>query len=293
MANKIDKDRLFGNYFDTSVQVFSNLENIFDVKGVFAQIFGSEWGNGQPFDNVDQEQRAKDRVRSSWAWQQLSDLYDYSVDGIAGSRDPIDIVIGGAEVLSFLNTENCAPTAEWHHITSKGDGRFALDDGQPVLVDKVALLAAVDVRTVRNAISAGELVSFKSENGLAVENASARTWLNGRRGFKPTVILGDEIGNLNDIATPSAFGAFMSAQRVRNGMGGEKNELFVFHPSFDERIVTEIEAGIFNLPIDAAFQIADLYRLDRKHFLACVMRVFYSEELSSLREAMLSNKGAV
>lgn len=289
MAKKFDKEALFENYFQTASIVFSTFESVFDVTGVWSQVFGNEWGHGQPFDTPEIEQAAKDRVRSSGAWQQLSALYDYSVEGIAGNMHPMDIVIGGAEVLSFIRTENHSPSIEWELITVKGDGRYALDDGMPVLVEKVALLAAVDIRTVRNAISAGELISFKSDEGVKIENASARAWLNGRKGFKPTVMHEDEIGCLNDISTPSLFGAFMSAQRTRIGLDGDENKLIVFHPSVNARAISEVEAGIFSLPIDTVFPIADFYRLDRKQFLACVMRVFFSEELSSLREALLAD----
>lgn len=289
MAKKIDKEMLFKNYFDTAVEVFSTFEGVFEVKGVWSQIFGAEWGDGQAFNSPAIEQAAKDHVRSSWAWQQLSDLYDYAVDGNAGNRHPVDIVIGGAEVLSFIRTENHSPSFEWDYITAKGDGRFALDDGEAVLVEKLALLAGVDVRTVRNAISAGELVAFKSDDGLAIENPSARTWLLGRRGFKPTVMLDEDIGGLDDISTPAAFSAFMSAQSKRLGLDTEGNKLVAFHPSVDARAISEIEAGIFKLPLDTVFPIADLYRLDRKQFLSCVMRVFFSEQLSTLRETLIAN----
>lgn len=50
MAKKFDKEALFENYFETASIVFSNFESVFDVTGVWSQVFGNEWGHGQPID---------------------------------------------------------------------------------------------------------------------------------------------------------------------------------------------------------------------------------------------------
>jgi hypothetical protein len=44
----------------------------------------------------------------------------------------------------------------------------------------------------------------------------------------------------------------------------------------------QLEAGVFALPLDAVFPVADFYQVDRKAFLECVMRVFFYEELRML-----------
>lgn len=287
MAKRIDKEVLFENYFHTAVEVFATFEDVFDVEGVWSKIIGADDSEKNGFSTSQAEQAAKDHVRASGAWQTLSYLYDYAVDGIDGNQHPIDIVIGGAEVLSFIKTENRAPAIAWDQITAQGDGRHALDYGQSVVLEKVALLAGVDVRTVRNAVSGGELIAFKTDDGLAIDNASARSWLNGRRGFKPTVIVGEAINGLNEVTGPAEFGAFLVAQRKRIGLDGGEKKLVAFHPAVDAHAISEIETGVFKLPIDTAFPIADFYQLDRKEFLSCVMRVFFSEQLSTLRETLL------
>jgi hypothetical protein len=92
--------------------------------------------------------------------------------------------------------------------------------------------------------------------------------------------------NLEEITGPAEFGAFLSAQRTKIGLVGDENKLAVFHPSVDARAILEIESGVFKLPIDTVFPIADFYQIDRKRFLACVMRVFFGEQLSALRETL-------
>ena len=291
MAKQIGKEVLFDNYFQTAVEVFETLENVFDVEGVWSQIIGAEDSEKYGFTSPESKQMAMDRVRKSSAWQRLSALYDYAVDGYAGADHPIDIVIGGAEVLSFIETENCKPAPEWDFITRQGDGRFALDAGDLVLPDKLALLAGVDVRTVRNAISAGELTTHKGVDGVQIENASARSWLIGRRGFKPTVILGDALNGVADIASPAEFGAFLTDRRKKLGLNAADNKLVAFHPAVNARALLEIETGVFKLPLDTVFPIADFYQLDRKGFLSCVMRVFFREQLTILQETLPTQKG--
>jgi hypothetical protein len=50
-------------------------------------------------------------------------------------------------------------------------------------------------------------------------------------------------------------------------------------------VFQEVERGIFNLPLDSVFHLADFYRLDRKVMLSCVMRIFYPEQLQALQLA--------
>jgi hypothetical protein len=56
----------------------------------------------------------------------------------------------------------------------------------------------------------------------------------------------------------------------------------VLHPAADGRALAELESGVFGLPLDAVFPVADFYRLPRREFLACVMRVFFREELDAI-----------
>lgn len=276
MAKTDRKEKLFQDFYYAVSNSFQALESQYDIKGVIEQLLG----------NASDEEQAKAKLRSSRSWQTLSALYDYSVDGITNDADPMDIVIDGSDVIKLATSENYAPSQEWDDIVAMGDGRYALDEGQPFMLFKLALLANVDIRTVRNAVSSGDLVTFKSGDMIHVENASARRWLLGRRGFKPTVVGASEAQDkLENVNSPAAFGAFLVGQRQRIGMGQDTTidaKLVAFHPSATPQAMTQLEAGVFALPLDAVFPVADFYQLDRKAFLECVMRVFFYEELLML-----------
>lgn len=273
MANIDRKENLFQNFYSTTFNSFLALEGQFNINGVMDQLFG-----------VDKdEEHSKAHLRTTRSWITLSALYDYAVDGLIGEESPEDIVIDGSDVLHLVTSENYSPSGEWRQIVAMGDGRYALDAGDSVALIKVALLANVDVRTVRNAISSGDLVVIKTEHEVYIENASARKWLRGRKGFKATVLNEiDEDLSLSGVNTPAEFGAFLMGQRVRIGGGKDDSKLVVFHPSVNVQAVSELEAGVFSLPLDAVFPLADFYQLGRKEFLECVMRIFFYDELEML-----------
>ncbi|TYC51379.1 hypothetical protein ETQ85_24450 [Zoogloea oleivorans] len=270
------KDELFEDFFDAAWNTFMALESQFRIKGVMDQVFG-----------VDADlDTARENLRKSPSWQTLIDVYEYAYNGVEPKNGgPEDIVIDGSDVLKLVTSENYWPCAAWDNIISMADGRFGLDEGSPIDLYKVALLANVDIRTVRNAVSAGELISFKSsdEQRVLVESASARRWLLGRRGFKSTLkSLDGGYETIDTIKTPAAFGAFLKHQRERLKLDDKFDKLIVMHPSATIQALEQLESGVFSLPLDAVFPVADFYELDRKEFLLCVMRVFFYEEMEVL-----------
>ncbi len=286
-----DKEALFENYFQTCDQVFEQFDQVFGVDGIRARILGIDESEAHGFSSPAVEQAAKAHLRASMSWWHLSNLYDYAVDGIDAGEGPESIVIDGGEVISFITTNEYYPSIEWERLVRMGDGRVALDTYSSIEMDKLALLANVDIRTVRNAISAGELVADKIDGYIFITNDSARNWLTARRGFKPSKNITQNFGILKEITSPAEFGAFLLAQRDKIGMGGDDKKLVVFHPSVDYKAILEIERGAFKLPIDTAFPIADFYQLDRKEFLACVMRVFFNEQLLALSDSLKTDLG--
>lgn len=267
-TRRISKEYFFGLYFQAAQEALQTFEEVFELHQVKDQVFGL----GTP-------EEMHGRVRKSHAWYRLSALYDYSMDGIA-SDHPIDIVIGGAEVIRLLDTEMGPSLHDFEKICAMGDGRSALDEGSDIPLHKLALLADVDPRTVRNAISSGELKAEKTEDGLVIDNASARKWLQSRRGFKPTVsVTGNEL-SLDQITTPGSFSTFLKTRREQIGMD---EKLMALH-HIEATSLEQVEQGVFALSIDAAFPLADFYQLDRPSFLACVMRVFFNEQLAVLRD---------
>jgi hypothetical protein len=270
-------ERLFDNFYYTAHGSFESLESLYGIEGVMDQVFGKN----------PTEEEAREKLRGSLAWQTLVAVYEYAVNGIEPDSlfdDPTSLVIDASDVLKLANSENYWVSDEWDDIISMADGRFGLDEGSPVHLYKVALLANVDIRTVRNAASSGELVTFKSEadGHVHVENASARRWLYGRRGFKPTAVSDSAAMTPERVTTPAEFAAMLTAQRARNARGTADAKVPVAHPAVTQEALAQLEAGVFTLPLDAVFPVADIYLLDRKKFLQCVMRVFFTEELQML-----------
>ena len=95
--------------------------------------------------------------------------------------------------------------------------------------------------------------------------------------------------SLSAVNNPAEFGAFLVAQRNRIGINTDN--LVVFHPSVDIRSVSELEAGVFSLPLDAVFPLANFYQLGRKEFLECVMRTIFYEELEILVHESSKSEG--
>ena len=285
------KERLFEDFFANMVSTTERLERLFGLMGVQDQIFG------RPVSLYDQDLiEAKGKLRTSRSWILVSEMYDYAVDGVsrAGTKDSLSdaedsLVIAAGEVIALLTGEESRPDAEWHQIVKMADGRFALADGMSLDVERLALLANVDVRTVRNAISSGAL---PADDGR-ISCSEARAWLLGRKGFKPTVYAHEDGWALPEVGSAEQFGALLRrcrirrAQQVRTDAEALRDplaaeQLLDSYPGITQEMLREVEAGVFRLPLNLVTPLADFYGLPREEFLVCVMRVFFPEQLSVL-----------
>ena len=281
MALKLDKEALFNNYIDTALEVLADFEVVFGIDNVASQFFGQIIAHGET--QIPDRQAAMKHVQQSDAWRSLSRLYDYAVDGVLDDPNPDEIVESAADVLTYFETYSISPADDWIHIVQQGDGRFALDDGQDIIIDKLRLLAGVDIRTVRNAVSAGDLAAHKVDGDTFINNDTAREWLSLRRSFKPTRIISTDKIKLSQVSSPVEFAAFLKAQRETLGFDLKDKKLAFIHPSLDARIITDVEGGIFKLPLDSVFPLADFYQIEKQPFLNMVMRVFYKDQLSMIQ----------
>lgn len=289
-AKRLNKEDLFKDFLYNAYEALWQVELWFNAAGLRDNYFGIT-GNEDcaSFEDARAHEARTNTVRSSLAWQALSALYDYAVVGIAEDDATYQVVLDGAAVLTLVSSEESRPSEEWSRIVWLGDGRNALDEGSDVLMEKLAFLADVDVRTVRNAISAGELVAFKVTDGLQpgihIDNASARSWLQGRRGFTPTVFRAETAEAIGDVRSPAEFGAFLVTRREQLGLEAGEGKLLPMVPGVNAKGLAAVEAGVFELPLNAVNPLADFYQLDRKAFLKCVMRVFFSDYYATILES--------
>lgn len=289
-SKRLDKEELFQNFLYNTYEALWQVECWFDANGIRDRFFGIDGVEGcGSFDEVQAHETKMNIVRSSLAWQALSSLYDYAVEGMAEDDETYRIVLDGAEVLQLITTGVSEPSKEWGRIVWQGDGRNALDGGNDVLMEKLAFLADVDVRTVRNAISSGELLAFKvtegMQPGIHVENASARNWLQGRRGFKPTVFRAETARAIEGVRSPAEFGAFLVSRREQLGINFDTEKPLPMVPGLNVKTLAAVEVGVFELPLTVVNPLADFYQVDRKAFLECVMRVFFSDYFKTILES--------
>lgn len=287
------KDELFENFLLVCHRVLPNVERFFGVKDVQAQACGLQPEEVATLDSGGSDElnaRARDNLRRSEAWTCLVNLYDFAVDGI--QRDSsIDLVCSGADVVHLLTSESHSIDAQWHELIDMADARVALEMGTVLSVSRVALLANVDVRTVRNAISAGDLIASKQDGDVYVDGAAALAWLLQRKGFKPTLRPELEAKSLDELYCAPQLGDFLIERRRQLGMELEKGRVTVLHPSVDIKSLAALESGVFTMPLDAVFPVADFYQLDRKQFLSTVMRLHFADQLQALHEMIVSGEG--
>ena len=294
MAKKTKKtkdelDSLFIDFCTVTSSTFRSIDGMFGVD-LHKEVFDCEF-------DAQEDPSAKLRLRNTFAWQTLKAAYEYAVNGAEPSciHDGVtSLVIDAAIVLEAVNGNNDQTSLRWENIVAMTDGRYALDDGFEVAAYKLALLANVDLRTIKNAISAGELIANKSSTDdlIYVQNASARRWIEGRKGFMPTVFLEDaETLGIDEIETPASFGKLLRNQQVRIGKIPDELRPITGFPNITYDTLAQLERGVYELPFDAVIPLADFYKLDRKKFLNCVMRVFFSTELHLLNETNHQKSG--
>lgn len=285
------RERLFEDFFVNMVSTTERLERLFDLTGIQEQIFGRQITLHDP-----SLAGPRERLRANRSWLLMSELYEFAVDGVSrvGTKDSqsdgeSSLVIDAGEIIALLTGEVFGPDAEWHQIVKMADGRVALAEGMAIDVERVALLANVDVRTVRNAISSGAL---PAEDGL-ISCSDARAWLLGRKGFKPTVHVREHAQALPEVDSAERFGALLRQCRIRRVYEVVPNAEAVHdpmavelpldaYPGLTKDTLREVESGVFRLPLTHTTPLADFYGLPREEFLRCVMRVFFPEQLAIL-----------
>lgn len=288
MDKQITKAELFDNFFNTAIEVIPLIESTFDLTN--GSIFDQVFGIAEEKISLHQAD-AKEHLKKSDAWRTLSNLYDYAVDGYINSSEYSDIedaageiVIGAAEVISIVTTENNGPSEDWDRIIMMGDGRFALDIDSSIDILKLALLANVDVRTVRNAISAGDLTSGKIDNVVLVDSQSALLWLSKRRAYAPTKFIRSIQKELNEVNSATEFGMYLHSLRGELDISLPEANLEQGPVTISPSDIKNIESGIFKLPINSVDVLASYYQVNKKELLNKIMRIFFSEQLRLIIE---------
>lgn len=271
----IPKEILREQLMDLVSQLLNRVAGAFGLSDLHLHetVFGSSSG-----EDGEVAQRQRENFCATRAWKRFVAIYDFAVQGELKNRsDPYLMLNEWKNLLSHLPQSDPFVVHVNETIFVLANGRNSLESGYDLRFEELVLLANVDERTVRNAISAGELTYFKNEAKGFVSAASARDWLEGRRGFVRTYFKETIDKVLSEIKTPAEFGAFLNSQRTaRNAFPVRQKTPEIQHE------IEKLEQGIFDLPLSRTFQLADFYCLNRGEFIDCVMRIYFPNQYDAL-----------
>lgn len=241
-----------------------------------------------------------DEIKNSYFVEALNFLYDYAEEGILpknywGDEDvsvPIEDANEFIHLLrgsdpSYINQNFINSALNMVQIADKRYGiDFLFNEDERFDIGELVHLAKVNVRTVKNAISANELKTFKEFNKTLNQEVtyitakSAVRWLANRRGFKPTVVpKGNDI-KLMDVKNPVELKMYFQNQAVRmiesHFYDGEKKEEI-------EKYVEELSAKTI-IEMSDVQEIAEKLRINHDALLRKVFEIFFQEELGILRK---------
>ena len=293
MAKRITKDEFFQGAFAAG-RVTTELFDLYYLgypenanDSSMLRVFGAD--HLEQSDEYDEES-AKSRYRETPVWRCFDELFGYVTEGILPEgMDGDELVHSSSMALDTVPSEQAAFKAVAEELLSAAIGRTSLDNGKDIELMQLAYLANIDERSVRNAVSSGEL-NGTSGKPVYIDNKSARSWLLKRRGYIPTRIPTEQSKSVANINTPAEFGAFLKFLNELNAIS-ESRQALHDHSEISEGTFELLEAGIFNLPLDVCPALADFYQIERTTFLATVMKVFYKEELRSLTQGAAKSRG--
>ncbi len=161
--------------------------------------------------------------------------------------------------------------------------RNHLDIGDDLNIKELALLAAVDERTIRNSASSKDENSLnikKSGGSTIVENSEAIRWLSRRPDFKQTqYVENDLINSPRFFKDEVGFGNFITFKRNELNLTLEAVANFI---SVDLDVIADLEKGIDRLYLNQVGKLAEILEEDSTVLVRDYMRIFHVNELASL-----------
>ena len=259
-------------------------------------IFGIDNSTLQKKYTINEEAKLYEKYFSDkWQWDILSKSYEYGFYGVlpngVNADDiengiPLKTIMEMLELIGNKGTNQSKIVCYLYDILDAGLGRQRLDQGTNLTIINIALLANVDERTVRNAISAKELEATKLDNEISIDNKSAINWLSSRKGFNSTKFPNLETTNFDDIKSIPEFGAYLKKIRENLGIDISNQRWISEEKGIRKEHILGIEQGIFILSIDKCEVLSDFYNIDRSSFLLKVMGLFFKEELELIKNSL-------
>lgn len=287
----ISKDEFFQNIFECALGNFSTMETYMGIHGLMGQIFGvnnyEELGSAYDlptFCLTQDENIAKHHFMNGAIWYPFECVYEYALNG-NGQKCCIDELTDCVDFMHILHSDHFQISSGSHEIITMALVRHALEFDPTVnYIDikdsnypqAIAHLADIDLRTLKNAVSAGEIEAI-SKNVLCA--SSLKKWLLSRKGFKPTFY--SDQTQTYFFNSPTSFANILKISKKTLADKFDPSELINTFPN-QTNIIEQLELGIFVLPIDALPLIAKTYEIPYPLLFKQVMQTYYPKEYALL-----------
>lgn len=214
-------------------------------------------------------------------------IYDYGEKGLLPKdfkyeddiSSPIEETEDVVRILSAADTvqQNQEFLRELYELLKKADTRYGMDFLELDLsIENVASLAMIDERTVKNAISSGELETYKEEAGVGkkkityIKRDSAIRWLLKRKKFIPTQFPTESEMKLKDVKSIVDFKRFIK-QRAE--------EIETYNPQIIAEL-TSISTMVEQSPIvelSSAYRLSEALRLKENEVAIKICEIYFPE----------------
>ena len=240
----------------------------------------------------DKKQECEEYFSGTVYWNNFSHLYRYAYEGKVPDDDETFIFsllqINIPNILGLLDTDSDEFSDHIFEVVNTAWARRSLDGGHGLSIKDVALLANIDERTVRNAVSAKELDSLKQDKKVNIDNKSASKWLSSRKGFIPTKSPKENISEIDDVESTIELRAYLVDIREKLGIDISKQRWISEEKGVHQSAILGLEnGGVFGIPIDKSDVLADFYNIDREKFLMKIMEVCFNKELAIIKKNLL------
>jgi hypothetical protein len=225
----------------------------------------------------------------------------FGENGDLGQLRDLLALIDGCEVIDpdwieelFADNKPCRGLRQMVRLA---DARWAIDNEKTVSLADIAILAAMDERSVRNALhatGAANLAAVRNHSGeLVAERAEALRWLRLRRGFKESI----RVGGMNQAELPETLAAdeivpFIVAriEAIHSpGIPLERDWHYANAGNVvgwpEERVLALATGNLNDIAPDDCPAISRMLAVDTRWFTAQVMRARFPDAMQELAPA--------
>jgi transcriptional regulator with XRE-family HTH domain len=200
-------------------------------------------------------------------------------------NDPQDFLDGMGLFLSIADRHlNYIEDSKYKFLYELTSARWTLDNGDPLNLKELALLAGVDERTARNAASSKDAISLKTKKSggsTIVDNDEAIRWLANRPDFKATEYIEDTtLDTPRYFEDATGFGRYLTHRREELCLTIDE-VASVIGSSVD--VISDLENGIDHLHLSQVCKLSGVLNENRSRFMTDYMRIFHLEALADLK----------